>query len=220
MQEIVKDYLWISKISEIDNNILYNTCVDIEKDLSQKYKNENVKDNNYNKFGNFTSNIHSKYNAFSYPCPELHKLYCAIGREVKQVVEPGKYYLQCWVNLFRENCAIDWHTHFIPEVKGYHGFYCVNTENVPSCTTYKIPHILSKDVGIKVDSIDGLLVFGKSENDEHKTSEWNYKDKPRVTIAFDVIPVMPVNFSDYINPNKNSPFTQLRSPTNFIPLYI
>ncbi len=39
----------------------------------------------------------------------------------------------------------------------------------------------------RITSKDGLCVFGKSQGDRHKTSEWNNEGE-RITIAFDVIP--------------------------------
>jgi hypothetical protein len=97
------------------------------------------------------------------------------------------YYMRCWVNLFDKGKNIDWHSHWQPHFKTYHGFYCVNTEGEhPSHTDYKIPNVA--DI-ITIPSYDGLCVIGKSEGDGHRSSEWLNDGKYRVTIAFDIIPV-------------------------------
>ena len=41
---------------------------------------------------------------------------------------------------------------------------------------------------VKIESKDNLLVIGKSDNDKHRSSVWN-QDTPRITIAFDILPV-------------------------------
>ena len=41
----------------------------------------------------------------------------------------------------------------------------------------------------KVVSKEGLIVIGKSDGDEHSSSAWKESKRPRITIAFDIIPV-------------------------------
>jgi hypothetical protein len=45
---------------------------------------------------------------------------------------------------------------------------------------------------------NGLLVFGDSAGDEHRSSKWNQPD-PRITIAFDIVPVNKLDLSTEIN---------------------
>jgi hypothetical protein len=184
MKEIVKDYLWTFDFSGINNEKLYKTCIDVEEALKKFYP--PIKDeNNYN---SFTTYYHQQYNLFNFPCPELNKLYKNMINYFPNVINTGKeYYVRCWVNLFEKGKNLDWHSHWNPKFKTYHGFYCVNTEGEhTSHTDYKIPNI--PDI-ITIPSHDGLCVIGKSEGDGHRSSEWLNDGKFRVTIAFDVIPV-------------------------------
>tara|TARA_R100001015_G_C4601892_1_gene156851 strand:+ start:357 stop:980 length:624 start_codon:yes stop_codon:yes gene_type:complete len=181
IQNIIKDYLWLFKFDNIDNKKLYQSCYEVEQQLKNVFPPiEN------NKYGCFTSYYHTEYNLFSFPCTELQKLYKNICYSVNKVIDFNEhYYLRCWVNLFEKEKNIDWHSHWEPEFKTYHGFYCVNTEGEnKSYTDYKIP---GKDL-LRIESKNGLCVFGKSDGDQHKSSEW-FNEGYRVTIAFDVIPV-------------------------------
>jgi len=184
MKEVVDDYLWLYKWDDIDNKKLYDTCIEVDRELQKHFP----PINDENVYGCFTSYYHQKYNLFSFPDTELQKLYSNMVKDFFQVLEPNtQYYVRCWPNLFAKNNNIDWHSHWLPEYKTYHGFYCVNTEGEnPSHTDYDIPG--QKDI-IRIMSEDGLCVFGKSDGDGHRSSEWLNDNKFRITIAFDVIPV-------------------------------
>jgi len=45
---------------------------------------------------------------------------------------------------------------------------------------------------VKIESKNNLLVIGKSDNDEHRSSVWN-QETPRITIAFDILPMSSIN---------------------------
>jgi hypothetical protein len=183
MREVVKDYLWIFEFADIDNSKLYDTCCNVEEQLKLKFP-AVVGDNAY---GCFTSYYHERYNLLQYNCPELHKLYSNMVNCFRKVMDNRQYYVRCWVNLFDKNKNIDWHSHWNPEQETYHGFYCVNTEGEhKSYTDYIIPGHVDT---YRIMSRDGLCVYGKSDGDKHRSSEWLNDNKYRVTIAFDVIPV-------------------------------
>ena len=189
MKEIVKDYLWTFEFQGIDNNKLYKTCTDIESALQQflpPITPDPKKD--VFQYNSFTSYYHQQYNLFQFPCPQLSTLYRNMAMNFPEVINTGKqYYIRCWVNLFEKGKNIDWHSHWNPKFKTYHGFYCVNTEGENlSYTDYRVPGVKED---IRIMSHDGLCVIGKSEGDEHRCSEWLNDNKMRVTIAFDVIPV-------------------------------
>jgi len=184
MKEIVKDYLWTFELNGINNQVLFDTCYDVENYIISKFGEPNGVD----VYGCATSFHHLQFNLFSFPCIELQNFYIQLNKAIQKVVIPDRrYYIRCWVNLFRKGQNIDWHDHWPSEYETYHGFYCVNTEGENSSfTSYKI---IGADEEIVIDSKDGLLVFGKSEKDKHKSSPWENEGKPRVTIAFDVIPL-------------------------------
>ena len=87
------------------------------------------------------------------------------------------------MNIYRKGDFIDWHTHWPKEKNSWHGFFCVDCE--PSYTTYRLPNRYEP---VNVTSENNLLVIGKSDNDRHRSSEWPYTDRDRITIAFDIIP--------------------------------
>lgn len=194
MKEIVKDYLWTLNFQGIDNNKLYKTCTDIELALRQHLPpipdRKQIRPFQQGVFiyNSFTGYYHQQYNMFQFPCPELSNLYRNMAMYFPEVINTGKqYYIRCWVNLFEKGRNIDWHSHWPPHFKTYHGFYCVNTEGEhESYTDYRVPNVAEP---IRIISKDGLCVIGKSEGDEHRCSEWLNENKMRVTIAFDVIPV-------------------------------
>ena len=211
MKEIVKDYLWTFDFEGIDNTKLYNTCIQVEDALKQFYPPITEK----NIYNCFTSYYHQQYNLFNFPCPELNKLYKNMIKNFHNVLLKDKqYYMRCWVNLFDKGKNIDWHSHWQPHYKTYHGFYCVNTEGEhPSHTDYKIPNV--PDI-ITIPSSDGLCVIGKSEGDGHRSSEWLNDGKFRVTIAFDIIPVEVLKSDDkfiYLEVNKSLIHNFLPMPT-------
>jgi len=191
MKEIVTNYLWIDKITNIDNKKLYETCCHIDKKL--KLVLPPIEEENF--YGCFTSYYHQHYNLFTFACPELHKLYGELSKRVLLHVDQNtQYYMRCWVNLFEPGSNIDWHAHWEPEFKAYHGFYCVNTEGPEeSYTDYRIP---GQSQEVRVMSEDGLLVFGKSDDDRHRSSPWSNTGNYRITIAFDVIPINSVKRND------------------------
>ena len=211
MKEIVKDYLWTFDFEGIDNTKLYNTCIQVEDALKQFYPPIPEK----NIYNCFTSYYHQQYNLFNFPCPELNKLYKNMIKNFHNVLLKDKqYYMRCWVNLFDKGKNIDWHSHWQPHYKTYHGFYCVNTEGEhPSHTDYKIPNV--PDI-ITIPSSDGLCVIGKSEGDGHRSSEWLNDGKFRVTIAFDIIPVEVLKSDDkfiYLEVNESLIHNFLPMPT-------
>jgi hypothetical protein len=134
--------------------------------------------------------LYGKYNLFMYPLPEIHKLY----REIRDTFHAANshmcseepyddYFIQGWINYYHTGEYINWHGHWRPEHKTWHGFFCLETEP-NSHTTYKIPNY-NKD--IDVVSENNLLVLGPSDGDLHRSSDWN-NTYPRITLAFDIIP--------------------------------
>jgi hypothetical protein len=197
MKEIAPNYLWTHQVDNIDNEKLYQTCLSIENRLKKEFP----PINNFNQYGSFAAYYHRKYNLLTFSCTELHKLYSNIVTKLSIHLDQNtNYYIRCWANLFDIKQNINWHSHWASECKAYHGFYCVNTEGEHmSYTDYRVPGIQHE---IRVASKDGLLVFGKSDGDRHRSSPWLNTDKFRVTIAFDIAPidslVTGTNYDDYL----------------------
>jgi hypothetical protein len=135
-----------------------------------------------------STKMFGQYNLFTHPYGGFHSLYSAIREKFHSVCDwKTEYYIQCWMNYAEKGNYLDWHRHHDPEQKGWHGFYCVDVGD--SKTTYKLP----SGEEIDVISQDNLLVLSRSDGDKHRTYPWE-GDKPRITIAFDIIPRMHVPY--------------------------
>lgn len=187
------DYLYSFDLNSLDNKKIFNECLELESYLKTNL--ENPKE----KFGSFTTSNYEAYNLFTFPLDETNKLYKEIVTYCSPLLDENtKYWIQCWSNIFRKGDFIDWHGHWDSKYKAWHGFYCVNTDN--SFTEYKIPHL---EKNIKVQSKNNRLVIGKSDGDKHKSSLWD-KESPRITIAFDIIPLE--TLKQKFRPNHYIPF--------------
>jgi hypothetical protein len=133
--------------------------------------------------------LFSQYNLLMYPLPGFHELY----KEIRDTFWAAKqhagdnnsteYYAQCWLNCYQAGEYIDWHYHWLPENHAWHGFFCVDVEP-NSYTSYQIPGVDNVDIASK----NNLLILSKSNGDLHKSSEWLDTTRPRITIAFDILP--------------------------------
>lgn len=124
------------------------------------------------------------YNLLLYPLPGFNKLYFAIQKFFYELQpQEDEYYIQCWLNFYEKGDNINWHKHWPPEAKGWHGFFCVSTPG-SSGTEYKLP---GDDNIYYIESKENLLVLGRSDGDLHRSTECQ-TNEPRITIAFDIIP--------------------------------
>jgi hypothetical protein len=136
-----------------------------------------------------TTKLYAQYNYFMYPFPGLYELYKAVKETFHYCCKSDeKFYSQAWLNVYRAGDYIDWHSHWPPEFESWHGFYCVDVEP-DSSTTYRLFGNRPEVDDIVVTSQDNLLVISRSDGDVHRSSEWNNPDKPRITVAFDIIPM-------------------------------
>ena len=65
-----------------------------------------------------------------------------------------------------------------------------------SYTTYRLPN---KFEPVNVESENNLLVISKSAGDTHRTWPWEYADRDRITIAFDIVPRPHFNPEAWLN---------------------
>jgi len=171
--------------------------------------------------------IYNKYNYATFPLPGMPKLYDAIRDAfAKSLASENdtshtEYAIQIWVNFYNKGSNIDWHHHWSREFDSWHGFYCVDTEPnshteyafysnekdairnmlVESDDERDIEFFLgAADEHIFVKSKDNRIVISRSGNDCHRSSEWE-GNRPRVTVAFDIVPIekMPCCGENIIN---------------------
>ena len=184
----IQNYIHLFRFS-LDKNKLIDSSEKIyELVKNNLHTNQQIK-------STISTDLYEKYNYLMYPSNEVHKLYTEIKTAFDSVKDDPnkKYYIQCWLNYYNKGDFIDWHSHWEKEKETWHGFYCLDCE--PSFTSYKLPNI--KD-NINIFSEDNLMVISKSDGDEHRTWPWE-SDKPRLTIAFDIVPYEYLNYKQWTN---------------------
>lgn len=196
-----QDYLYSFDLNSLDNKKLSKECLQTESYLNQYLTEKKPK----SLYGSFTTSHYSDYNLFTFPVPESIRLYKELKKYCLPFLDSNEsYWIQCWINVFRKGDFIDWHDHWASKFKVWHGFYCVDVDN--SFTEYKLPNV--KNI-IKVPSKEGRLVFGKSDGDKHKSSKWENENKPRITIAFDIVPYNALANQGQFSPNHFLPFKSI-----------
>lgn len=190
------NYLWCKKLN-LPTDIILSSCRGMHECVHRNFK--EVKANIYEKFSDidqsdnvnpnqnvpFSTLQYYAYNLFMYPAPGFYELFVQIRdayREFSNDDQPA--YMEAWLNVYNRGDHLDWHGHWPPEYEIWHGFYCVDVET-DSYTDYRIPMVREE---VRVHSEDNLLVIGKGTGDLHRSSPWHLDHKPRVTIAFDIIP--------------------------------
>jgi hypothetical protein len=129
-----------------------------------------------------------QYNVFQFHIPEIHNLYRSISDMVKEACiyygldfEEEQFMIQGWFNInYSESGKLGWHEHGGEGAPDFHGYYCVKAE--PSVTHYNIFGNLVDNVNKNNRAI--LSEMGHA----HSMGDWNW-DGPRITIAYDVIPL-------------------------------
>lgn len=181
MENIVshENYVY-EKILDLNLSEVQYSCMQMNDLILQHFT-----PSDYDHRSPITTKSFLQYNVFLYPFKQYHELFFAIRDffyEIRKPKEP--HYLQAWLNVYRKGEYVDWHDHWPAGLDVWHGFYCADVESEFSYTTYKLPML---DYTIDIKSVNNKLVLGKSEDDKHKSSEWN-NDNPRITIAFDIVP--------------------------------
>lgn len=178
------------KILKENSDIMYNF---IRKQFCRDHK-------HFSGQSTLSTSLYNSYNLLLYPLEGFYELYTEIQTVFHDILihnkmndNNTKYYIQCWLNYYKKGEFINWHAHWDPECKSWHGFYCVDVED--SYTSYMIPN--NNEV-INIKSENNKIVISKSDGDKHKSSIWQY-DIPRITIAFDIIPREHIEFQDPIN---------------------
>jgi hypothetical protein len=170
-------------------------------------KNRYAKEEPVTRFGPRTTNLFEKYNIFLIANGPLHELF-------KEIVtfwnsfnpSDDVFYMQAWLNVYEESPNLGWHQHSPGYMDAYHGYFCVDVDQ--SRTTYALEEKYFKDCVphdytdngtplltynkeyelVDVMNRDNLLIIAPSANDLHRTIPWKVSNRPRITIAFDIVP--------------------------------
>jgi len=178
---------------------LVTTCDTMYKFIGSTF----AKSNDYNGDSTLRSKLFTKYNFLMYPLPGVHDLYKNIHEVFNQSYyeyfgykNNRQHFIQCWLNYYWKGDYIDWHGHWPSPFNAWHGFFCVSVEP-NSSTLYRWKD--SESI-IEIPSENGLMVMGISDGDKHRSTEWN-QQTPRITVAFDIVPVDNSNIKpeQYIN---------------------
>ena len=186
------------------NNYLFTKTLNLDTEAlaySSEYMYKLIEENfigkeeYYNGQATMTTKLYNQYNVLMYPLPGYYELYTEIVKAYREFSgRRDNCYMQAWLNVYQKGEFIDWHTHWPAEKKVWHGFYCLDVEHEPSYTSYRIPG----EREFKIESKNNLLVIGKSEDDKHRSSEWNH-ETPRITIGFDIVPWNQIDPSTSLN---------------------
>lgn len=204
------------KIRKLDLNMdaLRQECLGVQQFVNNRYG----KEDGMNYYENKTTNLFGKYNIFMFSSFSLHSLFTELVKTWNMVKpDDQKYYLQSWLNVYDKSQSIGWHYHWTEKYSAWHGFFCVDVDT--SKTTYALqpPHYkISKSVPyehngkpileyddeyelIDVVGQDGLLIMSPSAGDSHRNIPWKIADRPRITIAFDIVPGQHIFNEDWEN---------------------
>lgn len=194
--ELIENYIYTRTLN-LNLHHLHDSCDKMYKLIKKSFVNNKMEHSGHT---TLSTKLYASYNLLLYPLPGLHELFHEIKKLFNQVntsekSQHEKYYMQCWLNYYKKGQFIDWHGHWPAEQNTWHGYYCVDVE--PSHTSYKLP---DNDGNITViHNKNNLLVLSPSDGDIHKSSEWMYDDRPRITIAFDIVPRQHLLYDVFLN---------------------
>jgi hypothetical protein len=187
---IHENYLFTTQL-RLDVNQIRRSCYDMNEIIKNNFSND---EHYYTGIAAETTKLYGSYNILMYPYTGFYELFQEIKTTFLELANPSEpYYIQSWLNVYNKGDYIDWHYHYPEGMKVWHGFYCVSVGDNESSTLYRIPNLEE----IEIKSVNNLLVIGKSDGDYHKSTEWANPNKPRITIAFDIVP------KSKIDPEKN-----------------
>lgn len=129
-----------------------------------------------------------QYNVFQFHSTGLYNLYKAVSEMTKEACEyydldfdKQRYMLQGWFNInHTKNGKLDWHDHGPSGAPNFHGYYSVSAE--PSITHYRV-----FDKNVENHNKNNRAILSEMGH-PHAMAEWDWEG-PRITVAYDVIPL-------------------------------
>ena len=206
------------KIKKLNMNViqLREITLQVNNYVKERFKDVVI----YKRFGNRSTNLFAMYNTFLIATGPLYDLFKEINIFWNQVKpDNDNYYIGSWVNVYEESESIGWHHHWgdNPGTCAWHGFFCVDVD--VSRTSYALdplyyhdskavdyiyngePILKYNDEYQLVDVVgrDNFLILSPSKGDFHRNIPWSIKDRPRITIAFDIVPGRLIDNSQWEN---------------------
>jgi len=183
-----------TKMLDLDLKKMNKSCHKMYLFIKENFTPDGKTD--YSGQSTMTTKLYSQYNLMMYPQPEFHELFLEIQKYFHELANPTEpHYAQFWLNFYTNGEYIDWHHHWPMSYKAWHGFYCVNSENPESKTTYRVPPANGMQIKnpekheeVEIISKNNLLVISPSAGDQHRSWPWEGNGEPRITIAFDIVP--------------------------------
>lgn len=137
-----------------------------------------------------------QYNVFQFHIDEIYELYKAVGSMVREACEhyeidfeEQKFMIQGWFNINHSgNGKLNWHEHGGPGAPDFHGYYCVSAE--PSST-----HYIVFDNEVENVNKNNRAILSEMGH-PHAMGDWDW-DGPRITVAYDVVPLKSLKVEGY-----------------------
>jgi hypothetical protein len=138
--------------------------------------------------GSITTMNWNKYNVFQFYDENIHTLFRAVKDMTVDACEhygldfvQEQFMVQGWFNVnYNHIGKLDWHEHGGDGAPYFHGYYCVKAE--PSVTHYRV---FEKE--IENHNRNNRAILSETGH-PHAMGDWDW-DGPRITIAYDVIPL-------------------------------
>jgi hypothetical protein len=129
-----------------------------------------------------------EYNVFQFYTEEIYNVYKSVSEMVKEACEyyeinfdDQKFVIQGWFNINHKKAGkLNWHEHGPDGAPLFHGYYCISAE--PSETHY----ITSAGPKVNVN-LNNRAVLSEMGH-PHAMADWDW-DGPRITLAYDVMPL-------------------------------
>jgi hypothetical protein len=187
----LKEHKFFDRILDNDLSNLSNELIDRYHKIEQAkiIGVSKVGDNEYWASSNSVSTMKwQQYNVFQFHIPEIYNLYLSISEMVKEACDyyeidfnEQKFMLQGWFNINEtKKGKLDWHDHGPSGAPNFHGYYCVSAE--PSQTHYRV---FDKDV---VNHNKNNRAILSEMGHYHAMADWDWEG-PRITVAYDIIPL-------------------------------
>lgn len=178
------------QVNEVNNDMLTRSLLSKYEEIKNgMWLEKNSQPNTwFAKSGSDTTAHASNYNVFQIHDINIHKLFKNLKKMLLEACEyynidfeKTQYMCQGWFNVnYNKVGKLDWHDHGGGGAPFFHGYYCVKAE--PSITHYRIFEKEFENI-----NKDGRAILSETGH-PHAMGDWTW-DGPRITIAYDFVPL-------------------------------